>query len=92
MDNSPISGIDTNTSRLERRKRKTIDRINNFSSDPSMSYNSKIFSEERKERVAVFSEERQNHSNVVESLRRSKSKRLRDVTNEICNSNVSKSN
>ena len=92
MNNSPISRIDTNTSRLERRKRKTIDRINNFSSDPSMSYNSKIFSEERKERVAVFSEERQNHSNVVESLRRSKSKRLRDVTNEVCNSNVSKSN
>lgn len=83
MDNSPVSGIDTNTSRLERRKQKTIDRINNFSSDPSMSMNSKIFSEERKERAAVFSEERQNHSNVVESLRRSKSKRLRDVTNEV---------
>ena len=92
VDNSPISVVDTNTSRLERRKQKTIDRINNFSSDPSMSYNSKIFSEERKERNAVFSEERQDHSNVIESLRRSKSKRLKDISNDAWNSNVSKSN
>ena len=57
-----------------------------------MSYNSKIFSEERKERTAVFSEERQIHSNVIESLRRSKSRRLRDVSNDACHSNISKSN